>query len=244
MPDADPTPPEFQARFNFRDLGGLPVRDGRRIARGRLFRGASLHELDAGEVERLQDLGVSTVIDLRTRGEFEHPEYPPLRDLETHNLPLFEDLPVLSEGPEEVGEKMAALYMSLLEIGGPGIASALALLAEPERYPAAFFCSAGKDRTGVLAAIVLSIAGVEGEEIARDYARTDVSMDFQLAWIAANDPDRWDRTVPVSVYRAHARTMDLFLAQAKDRYGGLEAYVREIGVPEETSAAVARNLLD
>lgn len=242
MSDKDQIPIDLRARFNFRDLGGVPTRDGRRIARGRLYRGASLHELDAEELERFRSLGVGTVIDLRTRLEFEHPEYPPLRSLETHNLPLFEDLPTLSDGPDEVSEKMAALYMSLLEVGRSGIASSLALLAEPERYPVAFFCSAGKDRTGVLAAIVLAIAGVADEEIARDYARTDASMDAQLSWIAENDPDRWDKSVPHGVYRAHARTMRLFLAQVEEHYGGLDAYVREIGVAEETTAAIARNL--
>jgi protein-tyrosine phosphatase len=182
------------------------------------------------------------VIDLRTPYELRDTTYPPLPSLGARSLPMFERLPDLPAEPAEPNALMVDLYMTMLEIGAPTITAVLELLAEPESYPVAFYCAAGKDRTGVMTAVVLGLLGVDEEQVVRDYALSDAPVDSLKRWLAANHPDRHD-PVPAGVYRAPAETMRSFLAEVEERYGSMRGYVASIGVPDPIGKAIARNLL-
>jgi protein-tyrosine phosphatase len=233
---------DLPARFNFRDLGGIESERGGPLAWGRLYRGASLHHLDPGELERFQALGMRTVVDLRTPHEFNDAEAPPLAPLAARSLPMFQRLPEFPHEPEDPEALMSDLYMSMLESGAPTIAAILELLADPGSYPFAFYCAAGKDRTGVMTAIVFGMVGVSRELIVRDYVTSDAPVESLRQWIAETAPGGHD-PVPAGIYRAPARTMESFLDRLDERYGSLSGYLRQIGVGTETEAAVARNLL-
>jgi protein-tyrosine phosphatase len=238
---AAPLAHDLPQRFNLRDLGGLETRDGRRVAYRRLYRGASLHHLDADELERFRAFELRTVIDLRTPFELRDARFPPLPELGARSLPMFQRLPDLP-ADVDAGALMSDLYIRMLEIGSATIASVLEVLAEPEAYPVAFYCAAGKDRTGVMSAVVLRMLGVPPAEIARDYALSDAPVESLRIWIAENDPERED-PVPAGVYRAPEATMRNFLRRVDERYGSIDGYLGEIGVPRSAREAVSRNLL-
>lgn len=233
---------DLPARFNFRDLGGLESERAGRLGWGRLYRGASLHHLDPGELDRFQALGMRTVVDLRTPHEYNDDAAPPLSELAAHSLPMFQRLPEFPEEPEDPEALMTDLYMSMLESGAATVATVLELLADPASYPFAYYCAAGKDRTGVMTAIAFGVAGVSRELIVRDYVTSDAPVESLRQWIAANEPGGHD-PVPAGIYRAPARTMEAFLDRLDQRYGSLAGYLREIGVEAETEAAIVRNLL-
>ncbi len=253
-PSQDPSPPpddpragrlelELPDRFNFRDLGGFTTADGARVAQGRLFRGASLHHLQPEELERFHRLGMRTVIDLRTPHEWSDETAPPLPGLGARSLPLIERLPKLPADPEDSASMLTDLYMWVLEVGAGTIAAVLELLASEDSYPFAFYCAAGKDRTGVVTAIVFGLLGVPREQIVGDYRSSDGPVDELKRWHEERRPARYD-PVPAGAYRALAQTMEDFLDRVDERYGGVPGYLREIGVPTEVDAAIAAQLLD
>jgi protein-tyrosine phosphatase len=227
--------------FNFRDLGGLEAGDGARVAWRRLYRGASLHRLGSEELESFQGLGMRTVVDLRS--PIEQAETAPPPALGARSLPMFDRLPSLPEEPDDVDAMMVDLYLWLLEAGAGAIAAMLALLAEEDAYPFAFYCAAGKDRTGVMTAIVFSLLGVPRELIVRDYALSDAPVEALRRWIEDGDDQQRHGPVPAGVFRAPATTMRSFLDRVDQRYGSMAGYRREIGVAAAVDAAVARNLL-
>src|SRR4029079_4896094 len=144
----------------------------------RLFRSDSLHRMSAADVGRLlNDLGVATVVDLRTANERERGGLVPAESSETIrslHVPMIDDLFAdRSERRAARTTDMGEGYAAMLALAGGQVAAVLRLLAEPDVYPAVFFCAAGKDRTGVLAAIVLAMLGVDDEDIVADYALTD-----------------------------------------------------------------------
>lgn len=232
----------FPDRFNFRDLGGLETADGSSVARGLLFRGASLHHFDRPELERFRRLGMRTVIDLRTPFEWGDETAPPLPDLGARSMPLFQHLPELPPEPEDAVAMMSDLYMWVLEVGAPTFTAMLELLAAAETYPMTFYCAAGKDRTGIVSALVYDLLGVPRELIVRDYALSDAPVETLRQWIAAEEPERED-PVPAGAYRAPAATMESFLDRLDERYGSVAGYLGEIGVGAEVEAALRRNLL-
>src|SRR3989442_15520992 len=150
--------------FNFRDLGGYATADGRRIRWGQVFRSDTLDNLSDDDLEVLRLLGLRTVVDLRTRNEAERDGRGPLGSEPVHYVHL-------SVLPEEGGESVAApdteaagigaRYLWYLEAGAAALAAALQLVADSAGHPLVFHCTAGKDRTGVLSALVLGCLGVD-----------------------------------------------------------------------------------
>ena len=231
---------------NFRDLGGYATTDGRCVRRGRVFRSDALHRMTAADVDRVRALGIVSVVDLRAPDEVAHVGTGLIDDLDAryHNLPtrpavLGADAPAgpVTSAPER--------YLGYLTEGPGSFAGLIALLADPAHTPAVFFCNAGKDRTGVAAAMVLGVCGVPDETVADDYARTQAALD------AIREASRRDYPADVKAWRnlspdmAHARaeTMLAFLALLRDRIGGWPAYLASLGVEATTLEAVRESLL-
>src|SRR3954471_13812998 len=161
--------------FNFRDIGGYPAAGGRGTRWGGVVRSDTLQELSADDLAVLRELGLRTVVDLRTPTEVERDGRGPLQDEPIHYV----NLSVL---PEEAGESVAApapdhddvaaRYLWYLETGAGALTTAMALVADGGNHPLVFHCMAGKDRTGVLSALLLSCVGVDGKAIVDDYVQT------------------------------------------------------------------------
>lgn len=169
----------LRGALNVRDLGGYPTADGRRTRWGKVFRADALHALDADDLAVLTGLGLRVVFDLR-------------RDSERGRAPNVElgaDLPTVvlamggaaAEGPElmeqvlagevtEVDEAfMVDVYAELVSTHATDFGTLLGSLAEPGGIPALFHCTAGKDRTGLASAMLLTILGVAREVVLDDY---------------------------------------------------------------------------
>ncbi|MEV0838854.1 tyrosine-protein phosphatase [Actinocatenispora sera] len=221
----------FTTVFNFRDLGGYPAADGRRVRTGVLYRSDGLHRLVEADLGRFAALDVRRVVDLRRADEVANygriPESP---GLDYHNVCLQTLAWTAAEvAPGELAGYLAQRYAEIAdEAVGGAMARVLRLIAEDTAGGTVFHCMAGKDRTGVVAAVVLSLLGVDDDTIAGDYAASRFSEQRYLAWRASVAPDS-PRYMPSSGDPAPAETMLTFLAGLRSRYGSIAGYVDAAG---------------
>ena len=230
--------------FNLRDLGGYPTTDGRRVRWRRLFRGAGLQRLAGGDVDLVRELGLVTAIDLRTTKELEARGGYPVEVLPVtfHHLPMIEAIWDLSDlHPDEAPERyLVARYREMLDEGRATIAETVRILSREENLPAVFYCAAGKDRTGVLAGLVLDALGVAAESIVADYHLSKEHVERIRA--RAGGGAMVDQ--PPAFMQAPEGAMELLLAWIREEHGSTAAYLDGIGVPGETIAALQDNLLE
>lgn len=237
----------FQRAFNVRDLGGLPTMDGRMVKRGLVYRADGVHRLDGDDLEAVAALGLRTVLDLRTEGELEHGRFPThLHPVDWHHLPVLQR--IWSDDELVPGASAADFlrerYLDMLDQGGGSLARALELIADG--HPALFHCSAGKDRTGVLAAVLLGLVGVDHSVIAHDYHLSAAAMEDLSRWLATELPEAIDAmsSQPKAYLEAPIEAMQGFLTEVDARYGSVEGLVRDgLGVGEATVSALRDQLL-
>jgi protein-tyrosine phosphatase len=222
---------------NFRDLGGYPGADGRSIRWRHLFRADGLTRLDEDDCAQLADLGLVTVIDLRTKGEVEQRGRFPedAFEVEYHHLPLTDVLPP-TEDLSRYDEPafVTARYQQLFTEGSSSLTRAIELLAAPGALPAVFHCSAGKDRTGVLAALVLGFLGVPRQVIVDDYAMSAEAMIALMERLKkeyAESVAEVERYAP-AVISVSPETMAAFLDSLEADHGSFEDLARTLGVTE------------
>jgi protein-tyrosine phosphatase len=141
---------------------------------------------------------------------------------------------------------LTARYREMLVVGADAIAGALCVLADERVYPAVFHCAAGKDRTGVLAALVLGLLGVGDETIAADYGLSRVGMTAMVEWIRINRPEVADSMTdqPGVLLEAPPRAMLALLDQLRAEHGSIEGYARSIGLVDDTIEGLRTTLLD
>ena len=231
---------ELEGAVNVRDLGGLPLRDGGVTRSGVLLRADTLQELTEADVERLLDWGVRTVLDLRTPEEARREGRGPLasRQVGYANLPFIPDAVVIRDDPghalvvaERGEQERVEHYLGYLHGAGPVVAEALELLAQPDDVPAVFHCAAGKDRTGVLAALVLELNGVERAAVIDDYARTNERLDAILARLMRMPTySRYSGTRDVQDLACEPHVMEQLLERLDTDHGGVAAWARANGV--------------
>ncbi|MBH5334921.1 tyrosine-protein phosphatase [Streptomyces pactum] len=241
----------FDRLHNFRDLGGYRTFDGRTVRWSTLYRADSLGKLAEAAAEqdreRFRDLGVRTVIDLRYPWEIDRKGRVPAADgLAYHNLSI-EHRPYNQAAlpPETDTERyLADRFAEVAEDGVKEIRQALEVIADPGSGTTVFHCASGKDRTGLIAALVLSLVGVAEDDIVADFALTNLATERLVAdWKVAN-PGRelvWPAfgTAPEGIMR-------LFLADLAARYGSVPGYVTTaLGAgPDLTDALRARLLTE
>jgi protein-tyrosine phosphatase len=231
---------ELVDTFNLRDLGGYATVDGRRVRWRTLFRGAGLQRLAGEDLETVKALGIVTTIDLRTAGEVEATgTYQ-----QALHLPMIEriwDLDDLDPS-QEPHDYLVARYREMLDEGAPTIATAFRLLAEPGRLPAAFYCAAGKDRTGVLAGLILDALDVQPEAIAADYHLSKERVDRIRARAAARASTMLVQ--PPAFMQAPAEAMRQLLAWIRAEHGSTPRYLELIGVEAQTLVKLREALLE
>jgi len=230
----------LEAVHNFRDLGGYPTDDGRMIGWGRLFRADGLYRLSAADLEVLDALGIRTVVDLRSAPEFEQHGRFPLERYPTafHHLPIIDatwmksEIPDVEDTEEGAVEFLTWAYGDMLAQGGDRFAHAYRTLAVPGAAPAVFHCAAGKDRTGVLAALILGSLGVAHELIVADYALTEAAMLRMRAWVVANHPEMVEKMgeTPSFMMAAKPQAMRNILDTLTSDHGSVSGYLSTIGI--------------
>jgi protein-tyrosine phosphatase len=194
--------------LNFRDVGGLPVRGGGRIAFGRLYRSYSLSGLGPAGMAGVRALGLSAVLDLRDEYELEHWPYdlgdPAIARIHT---PVLGDL---GAPADQLG-----LYRHMIETCGPGVTGAVRVIARTEALPVLVHCAVGKDRTGVTVGLALTAVGVPDEAVIGDFLLSNPGLNIETP---ADDVD-----IPYDGYQTHryvrAVHMETALEHAR-RLGG------------------------
>ncbi len=223
--------------YNFRDLGGYPTTDGGETRWKQLYRSDTLHELTQSDLVALRAIGLRSVIDLRTAAEVERTGRGPLRDEPVG----YRHLSVIQEGistdpvalPPLAELDLAFLYLRWLDSSPGAFVEALAALGDPDSYPVVFHCAAGKDRTGVLAALVLDIVGVQPTVIVDDYALTAMHLDPILVR-QRSDPETAQRMIDApQLFGAESHTMENFLDGLYQRYGGARGWAMSCGLTSD-----------
>jgi protein-tyrosine phosphatase len=237
---------ELVGVFNFRDLGGYVTGDGRSVRWRTLFRADGLGRLTPDDLETLRPIALKTVVDLRTareideRGRFPFETYP----VAFHHLSVIdttwdrerariEDLPAT--------EFLHQAYTSMLAQGSRRFAAVFRVLANADALPAVFHCAAGKDRTGLLAALLLGALGVEAHDIVADYALTQVTMERFIERVRSESTGaNLIDTAPQAFFAAEPAAMERVLDDLEQNHGSVRDFVRAIGV----EADVLRQLED
>jgi len=232
----------FAGITNFRDLGGYPTIDGGTTCWGRVFRADALHKLTVADLVAFHDLGVRTVFDLR--GEVERSDFP--GPIESVHVPITgrpAGATPSAPPPEmsvEDGERMLRdLYVGALEHSAIQIGSVLRGVASNDGLPAVFHCHGGKDRTGIVAAVLLLAIGVDRETVLDDYEATrryrslEDQHDSLVNLLAAGVSPEAAAGVLGTPRWAMAAAIDAI----DDVYGGLETYLA--GPAELTAGELA-----
>ena len=236
---------KFAHLHNFRDLGGYQTEEGRSVRWGRLYRSDTLSKLRGDDLQRFSELGIRTVVDLRYPFEIEaRGRAPEAEGMAYHNLSIEHRPYWQADVPADVDTVrfLADRYLEVAQDGVVEIRQVLEILAAEDNAPAVFHCAGGKDRTGLIAALVLGIVGVSEEDIVADFALTGLSAERVLSDFLARYPER-TYTWP-DYGKAPAAVMELFLAELKAKHGSIHGYVTEVlGIDEKTTAALRQHLL-
>jgi hypothetical protein len=238
----------FEGCFNFRDIGGYQGVDGRTVRWGRYFRAGRQDRMTQNDLKRAAKLAVATQIDLRAPGEIREAGRGPFEKLGA----TYEELPVIPAGGSMVLNETVGLaisgdrYLGYLDFEPTSMRSIFEILADAERHPVVVHCSAGKDRTGVITALTLSLLGVDRSVIEEDYTLTnrDVLRHVDFVERGPGLPEGMERDALIKMAGVPEDAIGVFLDGLQSEHGGPEGYLRSIGVDELTQDAIRAALLD
>jgi protein tyrosine/serine phosphatase len=241
---------ELDGAVNVRDLGDLPTEDGHKTARASLLRADNLQELSPADVTKLvRDFGVTTVVDLRSTNELEAEGPAPLDAVAGVRHAHHPVLPEVGRNTDVVADALLARerldqsrypddpvcghYLGYLEDRPDQVVGALRSIAHADGA-ALVHCAAGKDRTGVVVALALTVAGVPASAVAADYAASAeraeaITSRLRRSRLYAPDVN----SKPADLQWPRAETMTAFLEQMDARYGGVAAWLSTHGLSDE-----------
>jgi protein-tyrosine phosphatase len=245
----------WEGCFNVRDLGGLPTVDGRRTRRGALVRSDSLCRLSPAGCDELVRHGIRTVIDLRFPIELERDAVPhPFRDGSSGivylNAPINagrdpareEELSRIFADRTLARAELNVLDVDVNPVGIAGICAAVAL-AQPGGV--LLHCHAGKDRTGIVVAILLGLVGVPDELIAEDYALSGANLAaLTQEWLDGITQDPAERARLMAQAEPSREAILAVLEHLRDRHGGVEAYLSRGGMDAQDIGALTERLAE
>jgi protein-tyrosine phosphatase len=250
---------------NLRDLGGTPASSGRTLAPGRLYRAEALVHPGTTDLCGVWDeahtadyavLGVRTVVDMRSRGEQRRvaSAWPAATGAGYIFLPIEEggegDTDYVAEIRTGVrtrftAEDMARYYALTLRRRATTFGTGLRIAADADRLPLLVHCAAGKDRTGLLVALLLELLGVDRSVVVADYALTGVLRPRRVhAYAHLFTGSGVDLAAIATLFDAPAAAMDVTLAGLDAEYGSVRAFAeRECGLARSDVDALRANLL-
>ena len=243
-------PPE--TAINFRDVGGVPTTDGGRIRAGVLYRSATPQFLSAADAAFvLEKTGLAVVIDFRFTSEAEAEGSGGFGQTDVRRL----HLPIVGEGGDAIEKAVLAgrqsllgqHYVSYVREHPDLFVEVFRTLASPDGTPALLHCAAGKDRTGVAVALVLSALGVSDDAVIADYARTAHEMPRLLSRLAQTPtygPSLADQDADDPMSKAHPETMRFFLDWLASEYGSAGRWLLDAGLEPEALDALHIRLVE
>lgn len=209
---------------NVRDLGGIPLPGGRRVRCGRYYRAAAMHRITALGIQQMCEFGIKHVIDLRSKAEFSrNPDaFSADSGIQLHHIPMLDFMNSnLADHSFVFPESMEDLYREILLRHQEEFWKVFEIFATAEEG-VLFHCTAGKDRTGLTAMLLLGIVGAAQEDIVQDYALSNPPEE-QLAHYPAD--------IPAFVFMAPPQTMTATLQWVMEEYQTIEQYLLTSGVP-------------
>ena len=237
----------MQGCVNFRDLGGYRNGEGQTVRWRRLFRSDALQDMTPADTTlAVEELNIGLVVDLRNTNEAERDGRGLLAQSEAgyRHFPLLDArgaIPPFTGG--DIAERLTSTYQWLVRNSGSGVAEAIRSITETldDGKGAVFHCSAGKDRTGLLAAMILEVLGVDQDTISADYMLTHDVVDGivrRIRVIEQNSSPTAQTLAPQPLaFRAYQETL-------REEYGGAEAYLLRHGLTNEAFDSLRRNLLE
>lgn len=229
-----------EGSFNVRDLGGYLNKEGKPVQYRRFIRAGSLADLTEQGKQVLEEMGVDCVLDLRSSHEVEVKPDAIEKDpqFHWHHVPMldFINSNIAESKLDAFPESMEAMYIGMLDQGQKGFLRLFEIFADPAYHCCLFHCTAGKDRTGVTAMLLLALAGVDEKTIVEDYSHSE----NHIGPLSKNHPPH----VPIYLVQSKPETMEGTLRHLNKRYGGPVAYLEQIGVTPAQMAAIKSKLLD
>ncbi|MBC5635336.1 tyrosine-protein phosphatase [Ornithinibacillus sp. BX22] len=241
---------KLEGSFNFRELGGYETMDGRHVKSGKLYRSGNLSAVTEAGIEVLKELEISAILDLRDEDEINKYPDPDIAGVTWNHVPLINDDKVVRQPGDlsqfenkllnsKPGEMLVNLNRQLVS-NTTGLRQVIQLLLDNRGKPILFHCMAGKDRTGVVAATILSLLGVPREIIIEDYlltnkAQSEIEAGFEA--IGHTMPDVIDKETVKAIFEARLEYIQEFFKEIEVQYGTVDSYlVNGIGLKEEEIA--------
>ena len=239
----------FEGCFNFRDIGGYLNKDGKRVKSGLYFRAGRQDRMSDQDLTQLSDLNISMQIDLRKPDEVLDQGRGPLESMGANYV----NIAVIPEGGSDqlsrlVGDTAISgkRYLGYLEFGPASWLRLFKILAKEDNLPVVLHCTAGKDRTGVSTAFLLSILGVSRDLIEADYLLTNLDTERQADFIESTVgyPEGYDRKSMIAAAGVPEEALKDFLDGVESKWGSAVLYLKEIGVTQEQMDAIRNNFLE
>lgn len=226
----------FKNILNCRDIGGYPTADGA-TQFGRFLRCGIVNTPEDWEIQKLCELGVTTAIDLR--GTYEVGETPleleRIEGADVYSLPLYEFNVATQEG---MNLPLNEIYDMIINTQQVHIARVLHTIANAKDGVIMYNCFFGKDRTGILTMLLLSIAGVAEDDIIADYQQT---YTYVKSYIKEHKDILWDQNS--EKHYSLPETMENVIGMIIERYGSVIGYVRSLGLTEDEIKKIRTKLL-
>jgi protein-tyrosine phosphatase len=234
---------DWEGCYNIRDLGGLPTKSGKETRWKALVRADSLGRLTEAGQDELLDYGVRSIIDLRRPDELAGDPNPFSiagdHGIQYTNVSLID--PAASQ-PEDF-ETLAQDYIRILDSFAPAMGEIMHAVAQAPEGTVLVHCMVGRDRTGMVVALLLELAGVPREVIAEDYALSGECLrPLDDEWLRNGPGDPEERARDQMRWTPRAEGMLEVLAHLDERYGSVEGYLRAAGVTEDDVDRIRRRL--
>lgn len=232
----------LEKAYNVRELGGYPTTGGHTTAYQQLLRADDLHELTEKDQVYMKQYGVKTIIDLRGASELAVAPNPFAidEDMEYINIPLIQEdvgAPHMAEQLQLADDEfLSNMYVSLLQRSTAEVKAVFEIIAKSEGVTV-FHCSAGKDRTGVIAMLLLGLVNVERSDLIANYMVTEVYLREKLASFTL------DNGMPASLLQSQPAFIESAIDYIIENYHSFRNYLLHIGIAEETLNAIEQKLL-
>jgi len=236
---------DWEGCLNARDLGGYETSDGRETRWGTVVRSDNPAALTEAGRAALAGYGVRAIVDLRLPAELaDHPN--PFAEPGDHGI-AYTNVSFIdpAAAPPDAVTTLAEDYLQMLDRFRPGVAEVMSAVARAPDGAVVIHCAAGKDRTGLISALLLGLADVPAATIAADYAMTaELLRPRDQAWLERCPPEeRAEREAMLARYAPTAEVMLEVLAGLDERHGGVEAYLLDAGVPRADLERLCDRLL-
>ena len=235
---------------NLRDIGGYKARNGKTIVWRRIFRSGEFVRLTGEDLQIIkEEIKPASLLDLRSPPEVERQGIGLISeaDIRYHSIPFVagtsraEDEKFFRECTN-----MGDFYLHIVRHRsfGSQIVAALDIIAKTENHPLVFHCAVGKDRTGILSAMLMSILGVADKDIMEDYSLSGPYME-ELLKNVSNDPGLAEaaKALPSYFWKASPESMELFLTTLRRDYGSIEVYLKDMGMEKTLPERLKETLL-